>query len=53
MVCYAVDRKYDDGMYNNANFRAACCGGNGIDWSLALQGKCSCKYFSYIIWNNH
>ena len=50
---FAIDKKYDDGLYNFANFRAVCCGGNGIDWSLALQGKCSCKYFSYIIWNNH
>ena len=49
---YAVDRKYDDGIYNNADFRAVCCGGNGVDWSLALQGKCSCKYFSYIVWKN-
>ena len=49
---YSVDKKYDDGMYNNANFRAVCCGGNGIDWSLAIRGNCSCKYFSYIIWEN-
>ena len=49
---FNVDKKYDDGIYNNANFRAVCCGGNGVDWSLALQGKCSCKYFSYIIWKN-
>ena len=49
---FNVDKKYDDGIYNNANFRAVCCGGNGIDWSLALQGKCFCKYFSYIIWES-
>ena len=49
---FNVDKKYDDGIYNNANFRAVCCGGNGIDWSLAIQGKCSCKYFSYIVWEN-
>ena len=49
---YSVDKKYDDGIYNNANFRAVCCGGNGIDWSLAIQQKCSCGYFSYIVWKN-
>ena len=49
---FAVDKKYDDGVYNFANFRAACCDGNGIDWTLATQRKCSCNRYSYIIWKN-
>ena len=48
----AFDKKYDDGIYNSANFRAACCEGEGVDWSLATQQKCSCSRFSYIVWKN-
>ena len=53
VVCYAVDRKYDDGIYNNADFRTACCGGNGVEWFFAIKEKCACNRYSYIIWNNH
>ena len=50
---YRVDQKYDDGLYNNGDFRA-CCGGNGWgeDYSSAEYNKASCISYSYIVWEN-
>ena len=50
---YQVDRKYDDDLYDDGNFRA-CCGGNGWgeDYSLAEYNKTSCIRYSYIVWDN-
>ena len=50
---YQVDRKYDDNLYNNGNFRA-CCGGNGwgSNYDSAITNKDSCIRYSYIVWEN-
>ncbi len=44
---YKFDKKYDDGIYNSGNFRAVCC--TGKDYILAINNKCTCLYYSYIM----
>ena len=46
---YKFDRKYNDGIYNSGNFRAACCDKNGKDYTTAINNKCTCLAYSYIM----
>ena len=50
---YQVDRKYDDNLYDDGNFRASCGNdGWGYDYDLAIANKDSCIRYSYIVWEN-
>ena len=50
---YQVDRKYDDNLYDDGNFRVSCGNdGWGYDYDLAIANKDSCIRYSYIVWEN-